>query len=78
MAAVDGRRQSEPDLLLRRVLAALADETTIDPDTVERLLETQPDGARRKRLAVGLRAAGLAEDDAVALAFHRWPDLRDA
>jgi hypothetical protein len=61
-------RQLEPDLLLRRLLDALADGTTLDPDTVERLLELPATAGRRKRLAVGLRAAGLAADDDVPAA----------
>jgi hypothetical protein len=71
-------RQRDPDLLLWSVLDALATQTTLDPDTIERLLEEVRDPSRRKALATGLRGAGLAADDDVATAFYRWPELREA
>jgi formate dehydrogenase assembly factor FdhD len=71
-------RQRDPDILLRRLLDALATQTTLDPDTIERLLEEFRDPSRRKTLAAGLRAAGLAADDGVATAFYRRPELTEA
>lgn len=79
-AAFDGsavRSASVPDLVLRLVEGP-AVAGRFGEDELLTLLRDQRTGERRKRLVMGLFAAGFVSSDDVALAFYAHPEMRGA
>lgn len=59
------------------LLAAIRGETALDDDAIYHLIAAEPDDGSKKRLALGLKTAGLIGSEHVAAAFGVF-QLREA